>query len=147
MNMSLAEVSKKMRDIDFAVLFTRASNGALAGRPMSNNGEVEYEGVSYFFAYAHTRTAQDIEHDATVALSYTGAKGLLGKPPIFITIEGTASLVRDKTQFAAHWTKGLERWFPQGVDTAGLVLIKVQGNRIHYWDGENDGEIIPIAGA
>jgi hypothetical protein len=27
-----------------------------------------------------------------------------------------------------------------GVETAGLVLIKVHASRIHYWDGENEGK-------
>ena len=51
-------------------------------------------------------------------------------------------LIRDKAEFEAHWTKGLERWFQDGVDTPGLVLIKVHANRIHYWDGENEGEVV-----
>ena len=49
--MSLPELAEKMRHIDFTMLFTRADNGAAAGRPMSNNGDVEYQGDSFFFAY------------------------------------------------------------------------------------------------
>jgi hypothetical protein len=53
-----------------------------------------------------------------------------------------SELIRDKAEFEAHWTKGLERWFEDGVDTPGLVLIKVHANRIHCWDGENEGEVV-----
>lgn len=42
---------------------------------------------------------------------------------------------------AQHWVKDLERWFEQGVDTPGLVLIHVRAIRVHYWDGEDQGEI------
>ena len=42
--MTLADIAKQMRDIDFGMLSTRAENGAIASRPMSNNGEVEYRG-------------------------------------------------------------------------------------------------------
>ncbi len=38
-------------------------------------------------------------------------------------------------------TAYLERWFKDGVDTPGLVLIKVHAGRIHYWDGEDEGEV------
>ncbi|MEE2740336.1 MAG: pyridoxamine 5'-phosphate oxidase family protein, partial [Pseudomonadota bacterium] len=36
----------------------------------------------------------------------------------------------------------LERWWPQGTQTPGLVLIRVIGERAHYWDGEEEGELL-----
>jgi general stress protein 26 len=130
-----------MAEIDFAILSTRAEGGEIAGRPMSNNGDVAYGGDSYFFALDSTRTAEDIARDPTVGLSFTGSKGLLGAPPLFIAIEGRAALIRDKGQFQAHWNKDLEFWFEDGIDTPGLVLIKVHATRIHYWNGRDEGEI------
>ncbi len=138
---TLPELSRKMGEIDFAMLFTRSEGGELAGRPMSNNGEVEFDGDAYFFAYDTSRTARDIAKDSKVALSYQGSGVLLGKPPIFIAIEADASLIRDKAAFARRWSKGLDRWFPQGVDTPGLVMIKVGATRLHYWDGAKEGDI------
>ena len=44
-------------------------------------------------------------------------------------------------KFAEHWDKSLDRWFEQGIDTPGLVLIEVDAKRIHYWDGEDEGEV------
>ena len=33
-------------------------------------------------------------------------------------------------------------WFKEGVDTPGLVLIKVHARRIKYWDGvKGEGEL------
>jgi general stress protein 26 len=61
--------------------------------------------------------------------------------PFFLTVEGRASLIRDKAQFAAHWTKDLDLWFEQGTDTPGLVMIKVSAERLHYWDGYEEGEL------
>lgn len=139
--MTLSDLSEKMRDIDFAMMSTRAANGAVASRPMSNNREVEYDGDSFFFAYDSAHTIADIGRDPQVGLAFSGAKGLLGKPPLFIAVEGKAELIRDKGEFKAHWTKDLDRWFPQGIDTPGIVLIKVHANRVHYWDGEEDAEV------
>ncbi|MBB5208386.1 pyridoxamine 5'-phosphate oxidase family protein [Chiayiivirga flava] len=139
--MTLHDLAKKMRDIDFTMLFTQTDGGAMAGRPMSNNGDVEYDGDSYFFTSEHTRMVRDIERTPQVTLSLQGKQGLLGKPPIFISVQGAASLLRDRASFQAHWNKDLERWFEQGVDTPGLVLIKVHATRIHYWDGEENGEV------
>ena len=139
---TLSDISEKVRDIDFAMLLTRTESGEIAGRPMSNNRDVEYDGDSFFFASDDTRSVSDIGRDPKVALSYSGRKGLLGQPPIFIAVQGEAQLIRDKAEFAAHWAKDLERWFKQGTDTPGLVLIKVHASRVHYWDGENEGEVV-----
>jgi len=141
MTMTLHELSKKMQGIDFSMLFTRAANGAMAGRPMSNNGDVEYDGDSYFFTSEKSSMVQDIARDPIVALSLAGSKGLLGKPGLFIAVEGRAELIRDKSSFSKHWTKDLDRWFDQGVNTPGVVLIKVHAERIHYWEGEDTGEV------
>ena len=140
--LTLHDLSQKMRKIDFAVLFTKTENGYLAGRPMSNNGDVEYDGDSYFFAHESARSVSDIERDPKVAMSFRGDTGLLGKPPTFIAIEADAELIRDKAAFEKHWTKDLDRWFGQGVDTPGLVLIRAHAQRIHYWDGENEEEFV-----
>jgi general stress protein 26 len=141
MTKTLAEISEKMRDIDFTMLSTRAANGAIGARPMSNNRDVDYDGDSFYFTSDDTLMVQDIARDPQVGLSFQGKAGMLGMRPFFVAIEGRAELIRDKGQFEAHWNKDLERWFKEGVDTPGLVLIKVHASRIHYWDGEDEGEI------
>ena len=139
--LSLQEISERMRDIDFAVLSTRTEGGAIAGRPMSNNREVEYDGDSYFFACDDASAVADIGRDPNVALAYQAKSGLLHMKPLFMTVEGKASLIKDKGAFAEHWSKDLEAWFKQGIDTPGLTLIKVHAERLHYWDGYDQGEV------
>ncbi|HYJ29682.1 MAG TPA: pyridoxamine 5'-phosphate oxidase family protein [Allosphingosinicella sp.] len=138
---SLADLAGKMKDIDFAILSTRTEGGAIAGRPMSNNREVDYDGDGWFFACGDTRTVADIERDPRVGLGYQAKSGMLGMKPFFLTVEGRAELIRDKARFAEHWTKDLDRWFEQGVDTPGLVLIRVAAERLHYWDGYDECEL------
>lgn len=142
MTKTIAELAKKMKDIDFAMLATHTKGGAIGARPMSNNREVDYDGDAWFFAEDTTLMVSDIAANPKVTLSYHGSSGLLGQRPFFLAVEGEASLVRDKALLGAHWTKGLERWWPDGIDTPGLVLIKVSGTRAHYWDGEDEDEII-----
>ena len=138
---TLQDLAKAMREIDFAMLTTRSEDGSKAARPMSNNGEVEFDGESYYFTWERSRLVRDIGGDAQVGLTFQGGKGLLGKPPLFVSVEGQAEVVRDKASFAEHWTSGLDRWFENGVDTPGVVMIKVHATRIHYWDGEDEGEV------
>ena len=145
MKKTLTDIAEKMRDIDFTMLLTHTLGGKIAGRPMSNNREVEYQGDSYFFTWSHSRMVDDIDRNANVALAFMGAKHLLGKPGIDIHVEGIAKVVRDRAAFAEHWNKNLDRWFKQGVDTPGVVMIHVHAQRVHYWDGEEEGEITVTA--
>jgi len=139
--LALDDIAEKMRDIDFAILSTRTQSGAIAARPMSNNRQVEYDGDNFFFTLQDTGSIRDITGDPNVGLSFQGRSGALGMKPFFITIEGRAELIRDKGQFEDHWTSDLEQWFKDGVDTPGLVLIKVHASRLHYWDGYHEGEV------
>lgn len=141
MKLILKELSKKMRSIDFTMLTTRTPAGALTARPMSNNGEVDYDGDSWFFTTEDAAMVGEIAADPHIGLTLSGDRGLLGKPGIFISVEARGELIRDKSEFAAHWTKGLDRWFPEGIETPGLVLIKAHANRIAYWDGDDEGEL------
>lgn len=141
MSLGLKQLAEKMKDIDFAMLATHTHGGAIGSRPMSNNREVEYDGDAWFFTDEHSLMIQDIGKDPQVSLGYQGKSGALGMRPFFLAVEGRATLMRDKRLFADHWTSELERWWPDGIDTPGLVLIKVSGERAHYWDGEDEGEV------
>ena len=142
MTMTLERLSEKMKDIDFAMLATIAPGGAIGSRPMSNNREVDYDGDAWFFTDESAQMVADIAANPAVNLAYQGKSGLLGHRPFFAAIEGHGELIRDKQAFAEHWTKGLERWWPDGIETRGIVLIKVNGKRAHYWDGEDEGELL-----
>ncbi len=139
--LTMDDLPKKMADIDYAILSTRSLDGKIAGRPMSNNGDVKYDGDSYFFTSEDTHMVREIKADPVVALSFTGAKSIFGKPPLFIAIEGRAELIREKPAIKEHWSKDVEKWFEEGFDTPGIVLLKVSAERIHYWDGEDEGEL------
>jgi general stress protein 26 len=134
--LTLHDLAKKMKGIDIASLSTHADGGEIASRFMSNNGDVEYDGDNWFFTEEKTRTVGEIERDPNVSLAFAG------KHHFYATVEGEAELIRDKVQFEDHWTKGLDMWFKEGVDTPGLVLIKVRAKRIKYWDGmKGEGEL------
>ncbi len=109
---------------------------------MSNNGDVEYDGDSYYFTFQEARTVRDIERDPDVSLAFSSKPGLLGGGGFYMSVEGKAQLIRNKAAFEAHWTPDLDLWFGNGVDTPGLVLVKVHAERIKYWDGADQGELL-----
>lgn len=134
----LAEIAKDMAGIDIAILSTHTESGEIANRPMSNNGDVAYDGTSYYFSYEQARAVSDIQRNPKVALGFSSEAGLLSKGT-YVAVEGEAQLIRDKDE--RHWTSDLDKWFDNGVDTAGIVLIKVTAKRVTYWKGSEVGEV------
>ncbi len=63
---SLADIAKEMAGIDIAILSTHTENGEIANRPMSNNGDVSYDGTSFYFTYEQARAVSDIQRDPKV---------------------------------------------------------------------------------
>lgn len=140
MTKSLAEIAKDMAGIDIAILSTHTEGGQIANRPMSNNGDVAYDGTSYYFALQSTRVISDIEGNPKVALGFSSEAGIFSDG-IYIAVEGEADLVRDKAAFRRHWNPDLDKWFEQGIETPGLVLIRVKAKRLTCWKGREEFDI------
>ena len=138
--MSLAEIAKQMAGIDIAILSTHTEGGEIANRPMSNNGDVDYNGTSYYFTYEQARAVSDIQRNPKVALGFSSEGGVFSDG-IYVAVEGMAELIRDKAVFEQHWTSDLDEWFEKGVDTPGIVLIRVTATRATYWKGREEGEV------
>ena len=132
---SLSDLAKKIKKIDIAMLATNTEGEEIAERPMSNNGNVEYDGTSYYFTSDDSRMVSDIQRDPKVSLSFQGEDGFR------VAVQGDAKLIKDKEKFKEHWDPDLDQWFEDGIDTKGLVMIEVKASRIHYWDGEDEGEV------
>jgi general stress protein 26 len=137
--LTLHHVADEMQGIDIAILSTHDADGRIACRPMSNNGDVKYDGTSFFFSYELASCVADIERDPNVALGYS-SKGFIGGS-VYIAVEGTATLVRDKSAFEKHWTSDLDVWFENGIDTPGLVLLEVKAGRIKIWEKNKEREL------
>ena len=128
---ALRRVGELTRDIDICMLVTRA-HGGLRGRPMSNNGEVEYDGDTWFFSYRDTPKVEEIGADPRVELAYIATER-----GTWLSIEGSAEVVEDDERKRELWQKDLEAWFETGPEDDRLVLIKVRADLVHGWaDGE-----------
>jgi len=134
-NWKLQDVSKKMKELDICLLSSQTDEGEINARPMSNNGDVEYDGNSFFFSSEDSHVVKEIEENSHVSLSFNGKKDL------YIAVIGEAELVRDRDEMKEHWNKDLEKWFEDGLDTPGIVMIHVAASRIRYWEGKDQGEI------
>jgi general stress protein 26 len=138
-DLTLEQLAEKLKGIDFAMLATVDGKGITA-RPMSNNGDVEYDGDAWFFTYEDSDKVRQIKANDGVSTAYQG-KSDGDRPGAFISVEGKAEIITDQSAIDEHWYDELEIWFPDGKETEGVALIKVHASLIRWWDGDEDGEI------
>lgn len=132
---NLNTIARYMRQLDICMMVTQSKRATLNSRPMSNNGDVKYNGNSYFFTYEKSQKIKDIKANSQVSLNFEGKSGL------YISVSGKAKLLRSKSSFEEHWIESLVQWFPKGIDTPGMVLIHVKGSYVQYWQKNKQGKI------
>lgn len=130
----VAAIAAVLRKLDICILTTHASDGVIHGRPMSNNGEVEYDGDSWFFAREDSRKVTEIDADPRVQLGFIDTR-----EATWVNVEGDATVVRDDEERKRQlWQEDLGRWFQNGPDDPEVVLIKVKARHIDAWSRSED---------
>ena len=135
---SLSQIAGKLKSIDVAMLVTKTgSEGAIAARPMSNNKDVsEEDGTTFHFATDDGRIDDDLKNSDECGATYASGE-------FYCAVQGTGKLHRDRAMLEKHWVEDLGKWFENGLDTEGLVLIEVSPKRIDWWEGREHGELTP----
>ncbi|MGB7404712.1 MAG: pyridoxamine 5'-phosphate oxidase family protein [Pacificimonas sp.] len=132
---NLAQLAETMKAIDIAMLVTKTKGAKIAARPMSNNKDVSREdGTTFHFAHDDGRIDDDLKADKQCGLTY--AEG-----DFYAAVQGQGTLHRDRATLEKHWKPELEKWFENGLDTDGIILIEVSPDRIDWWDGREEGSV------
>jgi general stress protein 26 len=138
--MERQEAVEKLRDlvkgIDFTMMTTIGSDGKLHSRPMSTQ-DLEFDGELWFFADKTSEKAHEITANPRVNLSYADT----GKHR-YVSVTGTASLSYDRAKMEKFWNPALKVWFPDGLETPTIALIRVAVEKAEYW--ESDGRIATL---
>ena len=135
---TIEQIAETLKAIDIAMFVTKTgSEGAIAARPMSNNGDVSaQDGTTFHFTTDDGRIDDDLKRSDQCGATYTRGE-------FYCAVQGTGTLHRDRATLEKHWVKDLEKWFENGLDTKGLVLVEVTPKRIAWWDGREQGELTP----
>jgi general stress protein 26 len=134
---------EKIRDlikgIRFAMLTTIDEDGSLRSRPMATQ-EAEFDGDLWFFTAAGSPKVDEVERDERVNVSYAAPDDNR-----YVSLSGTARLVRDGTKAKELWTPALKAWFPEGLDDPDLALLRVRVEKAEYWDSPSS-KMVQLAG-
>lgn len=129
-------VADVMKDVDICMMTTVSTEGHLHSRPMSNNKEVEWDGKTWFYAFADSSQVREIERNPNVNLAYARPDKIL-----FVSLTGRGAILRDDNLKKEHWHKDLKMWFPDGPEDDKVVLICVDANYVYYWSKKGEGDL------
>ena len=125
----LRKLRELVKDIDFCMLTTVDDDGALHSRPMSSNGEIDPNGNIWFFTNASSHKVSEIAKLPKVNVSFADPDSQR-----YVSVSGTADLVRDQKKIEELWKPEFKIWFPEGKDDPEIALLRINLEKAEYWD-------------
>jgi general stress protein 26 len=133
-NLQDADALKKLKElaesINICMYCTMEHGSDMASRPMST-AQVEEDGTIWFFSSDETSATQESKGGTEVCLNYASpAKNS------YMCVMGNAEVVHDKAKMEELWNEFMKTWYPEGLSTPGISLLKVTPTSAHYWDND-----------
>ena len=125
----LEKLRHLIKEIDFCMLTTVDENWDLHSRPMSSNGDIDTDGDVWFFTNASSHKVSEITKLPKVNVSFADPDNQR-----YVSVSGTAQLVRDRAKIDELWRPEFKIWFPEGKDDPEIALLRVRLEKAEYWD-------------
>lgn len=125
---AVRRVHDLIKDINIAMLTTIRPDGSLHSRPMATQ-QTEFDGELWFFTSDDSLKVDELKAHSAVNVSYAEPS-----KNRYVSISGTAMLVRDRKMAEELWNPMYKAWFPKGLDDPQLALLRVDVEEAEYWD-------------
>lgn len=118
-----------IEDSDVAMMVTLDEDDRLVSRPMSPL-KMDTDGVLWFFTDKHSDKVPQIDR---VNLSFSDEGD-----SIYVSVAGHGEISNDRSLIQELWTPFMKPWFPDGVESPNLALLKVTPQTVEYWDSTHN---------
>ena len=125
----LEKLRELVKDIDFCMLTTLDEGGDLHSRPMSSNGDIDADGDIWFFTNASSHKVSEIAKLPKVNVSFSDPDNQR-----YVSVSGTAKLIRDRAKIEELWRPEFKIWFPEGKDDPEIALLRINLEKAEFWD-------------
>ena len=132
---SMNKLAELIRGIRVAMLTTLDEQGNFHSRPMATQ-EAEFDGTLWFFTRSDSPKVGEIDREHRVNVAYADSH-----KQHYVSVSGTARLVRDPAKNKELWSPVLKAWFPDGLDDPALALLRVDVERGEYWDSPSSAAV------
>ena len=123
------KVWELIKDIRIAMLVTQDQSHKLSARPMAAANRDLSDGTLWFFAREGSPKLDELAESRNVLLAYSHP----GKQD-YVSLSGTARVVRDQSKVKQLWSEHARVWFPKGPEEGDIALIAVELETAEYWD-------------
>lgn len=131
-NLSHEERLNKLKElisgIRIASLVTMDVDGMLHARPMAVQ-ELDADAELWFFTNDYSPKVEEVMLHPQVCVSFAAPEDNR-----YVSVSGSAELVRDPDKIQQLWKPLLKAWFPKGIEDPDLALLRVDIATAQYWD-------------
>lgn len=125
-----------IKDINICMVTTLEPDGSLRSRPMACQ-QNEFTGELWFITRAGSAKVEEIEQHHELAISFSDQDRSR-----YVSLSGSAALVRDRDLIREHWSEMSRIWFPDGPDDPRVALLRVAVHKAEYWDGPSSAMVV-----
>lgn len=133
----LTQLGKLVEDMRVCMLTSidgDAAETVMVARPMSPQEMCE-QGAFWFLTDSNSTKLQHLQ---LMNLAFSDeAEG------IYVSISGHGEIITDCARLESSWTPFARPWFPDGVDSTNLALLKFVPHIAEYWDAPN-GQMVRL---
>jgi general stress protein 26 len=123
------KVWELIKGIRIAMLVTQDRSHKLSARPMAAANRDFDDGTLWFFAREDSPKLDELAESRNVLVAYAHP----GKQD-YVSLSGTARVVRDQAKVKQLWSEPARVWFPKGPEEGDIALIAVDVETAEYWD-------------
>ena len=138
-SIDIQTVNKLIKKIKVAMLTTADTDGTLHSRPMATQSH-EFDGTLWFFTHEHSGKVHEVESARQVNVSYANPSD-----QEYVSLSGTASVVRERGKIDELWSPLLKAWFPKGKEDPEIALLRIEVEKAEYWDSPS-GTVVKLVG-
>jgi len=127
-------ISRTIRDVrhlldgmSIGMLTTQTLDGETRSRPMLVH-DVDDSGWLWFLTDRSSRKACELIHNPHASIAFQSPRG-----DRYVSVQGTAIVVRDDWQLKRIWNPTYRSWFPKGKRDPEIVLVALRIARAEYW--------------
>lgn len=124
---SIRQLRRLLKGMPVGMLTTQIYGGVSQSRPMVVH-DVDDSGWLWFLTDRYSRKACELSQNPLATVAFQSKKG-----DRYVSVQGTAVVIRDNVKLQELWNPTLRFWFPRGRRQDDVVLVAVRVTRAEYW--------------